>query len=262
MNKSLKIFAVVVITFALYFILDDLLFHVLRNRINDIVNQLGLSHILAYTLSGLPLLAGLFYLHKPNVIISSVGLNRSFTQGVLFALMCTLPMFIGFALLFNFNAELTLNTFLISAFSAALFEELFYRGFLYGQLYRYTKLGFLPSVIIGAVLFASLHLYQSDDFLRLVGIFLTTFLGAGLFSWVYSEWNHNIWIPIFIHFFMNFSWMLFAAGDDALGGLYANIFRVMTIVLVISATVIYKRRKGIPLEINRKTLWIKKEARV
>jgi hypothetical protein len=56
--------------------------------------------------------------------------------------------------------------------------------------------------------------------------------------------------------------MLFAAGDDALGGLYANIFRVMTIVLVISATVIYKRRKGIPLEINRRTLWIKEETRV
>ncbi|MDZ7715311.1 MAG: CPBP family intramembrane glutamic endopeptidase [Balneolaceae bacterium] len=113
-------------------------------------------------------------------------------------------MLIGYALFFDLNIELTLNTFLISAVSAAFFEELFFRGFLYGQLYRYTKLGFLPSVIIGAFLFAFIHLYQSDELLRLIGIFFTTFLGAGLFSWSYSEWDHQYLGTYFSSFFHEF----------------------------------------------------------
>src|SRR5699024_7976135 len=220
----------------------------LRSWLYQIINQLGVSHIITYTISGIPLVLGVTCIHKSNEIIDSFGLNRPVLQGLLFGLICTLPMLIGFALLFEFNPEITWNTFLISAVSAAFFEELFFRGFLYGQLYRYTKLGFLPSVIIGAFLFAFIHLYQSDELLRLIGIFLTTFLGAGLFSWVYSEWDHNIWVPISLHFFMNFFWMLFSVGDDALGGVYANIFRVITIILVIGLTIAYKKKREQQLE--------------
>ncbi|WP_083750307.1 CPBP family intramembrane glutamic endopeptidase [Rhodohalobacter halophilus] len=259
MNKSLKILAIVVITFTIYFVLDDLFFNDLRGWLHEIINQLGISHIIAYTVSGIPLVIGAAFIHKADKVIDSFGLNRSFLQGVIFGLLCTLPMLVGYALFFNLNIELTFNTFLISAVSAAFFEELFFRGFLYGQLYRYTKLGFLPSVIIGAFLFAFIHLYQSDELLRLIGIFLTTFLGAGLFSWTYSEWNHNIWVPISLHFFMNFFWMLFSAGDDALGGVYANIFRAVTIISVIGLTIAYKKKRDQKLEINKDTIWIKKE---
>lgn len=258
MNKSLKILVITVVTFTGYFVLDDLFFYDLRSWLNGIINQLGVSHIIVYAISGIPLVLGVIYMHKLSNVFDSFGLNRSFSQGLIFGLICTLPMLIGYAIFFDLNMELTLNTFLISGISAAFFEELFFRGFLYGQLYRYTKLGFLPSVIIGALLFAFIHLYQSDDFSTLVGIFLVTFLGAILFAWVYSEWNHNIWVPISIHFFMNFFWMLFSAGDNALGGLYANIFRVITILLIIGVTVIYKKKKGQKLEINRKTVWMKK----
>lgn len=258
MKKSLSILATIIVAFTIYFVLDNLFFNNLRMWLHSMINQLGVSHIITYTISGIPLVLGAAYLHKPDGVIDSFGLNRSLFNSILFALVCTAPMLIGYAILFDFNADLTLNTFLISAVSAAFFEELFFRGFLYGQLYRYTKFGFLPSVFIGAFLFALIHLYQSDDFSTLAGIFLTTFLGAILFAWVYSEWNHNIWVPISIHFFMNFFWMIFSAGENALGGLYANIFRVISVILVIALTILYKKKKRQPLEINRNTVWMKK----
>lgn len=262
MKKSLKILAIVVVTFTIYFVLDDLFFNDLRSWLYKSIKQLGVSHIITYTILAIPLVLGAIYIHKADKAIDSFGLNRPFFKGVIFGLICTFPMLIGYALFFDLNTELTFNTFLISAVSAAFFEELFFRGFLYGQLYRYTKLGFLPSVIIGAFLFAFIHLYQSDKLLRLIGIFFTTFLGAGLFSWSYSEWDHNIWVPVSLHFFMNFFWMLFSAGDDALGGVYANIFRVITIILVIGLTIAYKKKRGQQLEINKDTIWIKKEMEV
>jgi len=38
------------------------------------------------------------------------------------------------------------------------FEEIIYRAFLFGMLYRFTRLGFLPSVFLGSLLFGVAHL--------------------------------------------------------------------------------------------------------
>jgi len=258
MKHSLKIGTTVVVAFTIYFILDSLYFYALRGSIDEVIHQPGLSHILAYITMGTPLVLGAFIIHPANKVAGGFGLNRSLFLGLIFGLICTLPMFLGYALVYDWNPSITFNGLLISVVSAAFFEEVFFRGFLYGQLYRYTKLGFLPSVIAGAFLFAFIHLYQSEELGRLIGIFMTTFLGAGLFAWVYSEWGHNIWVPVFVHLFMNLFWMIFAAGEDALGGGYANVFRVITIALVIILTIVYKRRRGLHLEINKGTICFKK----
>jgi hypothetical protein len=166
-------------------------------------------------------------------------------------------MFIGFSICFNYNRDLTTDEILISGVAAAFFEEFIFRGFLFGQLFRYTKLGFIPSILLGAVLFAAMHLYQSNDPLTLIGIFSTTFMGAVLFSWLYVEWNYNLWISIFLHFFMNLAWMIFAVSDNAFGGIYANVFRILTIALAIILTLVYKRKKQIPLNITKENIWMK-----
>ena len=57
---------------------------------------------------------------------------------------------------------------------------------------------------------------------------------------------------------MNLFWMLFSAGENALGGVYANVFRVSTILLIVVLTIVYKKKKGHKLEINKSTIWIKK----
>lgn len=258
MNKTIKIALITLFTFAVYFTLDELFFKVLRNWINGIVHQFGISHILAYLLSGIPLLVGTIIMHRWGGSLKSLGLDKSIGKGMLFSLLCTMPMLIGYAVVFDFNRSISADDLLVGVVAAGFFEELFFRGFLFGQLYKFTKLGFFPSVVIGALLFASLHLYQSNDTATLAGIFLITFLGSLLFAWAYTEWNFNIWIPVFLHFFMNLFFELFSAGENALGGIYMNVFRVLTILLVILITVVYKRKKGLKLEISKDTLWMKK----
>lgn len=258
MNRTLKILLITVLSFGSYFVLDDIFFRDVRKWLFEIINQLGISHIIAYAIFGIPIVLGIILIHGLMGITSGFGLNKSIVNGIPFSLICTLPMFIGFAIVFEFNTEITINKILISIVAAAFFEELYFRGFLFGQLYRFTKIGFIPSVVIGAFLFAAIHLYQSEELSTLMGIFFVTLIGAILFAWVYIEWKNNLGIPIFLHLFMNLSWELFSVSDNAFGGIYSNVFRVVTLALIITLTVIYKKKKGIKLEINKHTLWIKK----
>ncbi len=258
MNSTVRVILITVISFLAYYFLDHLYFKTVRSFFIDLLGNKGIGHNITYLISGIPLYIGLIVLHGYGNVLSSVGLHRSITRGMVLALLCTLPMFIGYAMFFPLNTELTWTKILISGVAAAFFEELFFRGFLFGQLYRFTRLGFIPAIIFGAVLFGAVHLYQSDDPMTMVGVFLTTFLGALLFGWVYVEWKFNLWVAIFLHFFMNFAWMLFSVDDTALGGTYANIFRYTTVACIIVGTILYKRRKEIPLEVTRKTLWVKK----
>lgn len=257
MDKTTKTILITVLSFGAYFVLDELFFKGLKTWLNDTINQIGVSHLVAYLIIGMPIYAGVLLLHPYRHFFYSLGLDQSILKGVLRSLFFTLPMFIGFAVVFEFNADITLNKVLVTVIAAGFFEELFFRGFLFGQLYRYAKLGFIPSILFGALLFAVVHLYQSQDFYTLVGIFAVTFLGALFFAWLYAEWDFNLWVPVCMHLFMNLSWLLFAVSDNALGGVYANVFRVLTIALAISFTVIYKRKRK--MEVNRRTIWIKRE---
>jgi len=259
MNNKLKVLLIYFISFAVYFVLDDMYFKVVRKWFYELSNQFGTSHILTYAISGIPLFLGTILMSRKTSLFDSLGLNKSIVKGFLFSLICTLPLFLGYSFVFDFNPKISLDTLLISIVSAGFFEELFFRGFLFGQLFKNTKLGFVPSVFFGALSFGLIHLYQSTELAELVGIFLITFLGGILFSWAYAEWNYNIWVPIFIHMLMNLSFELFSAGENALGGIYMNIFRIMSIILIIAITVIYKKRKKIRLEINKNTIWIKNE---
>lgn len=152
-------------------------------------------------------------------------------------------MYVGFSIIFNFNSDVSLNNILIDILSAGFFEELYFRGFLFRLPFRNTKLRFIFSVLFGAIYFDMLHLYQSNDLIKLFGIFLVTSLGGILFAWVYAEWNFNIWIPVFLHMLMNLAWELFFVSDNALGGIYSNVFRFSTLGLVILVTKSYKKIK-------------------
>lgn len=258
MKNSTKALLIIIISFGIYFVFDDMYFKSLRQWVFELTGQIGLSHIITYTISGIPLLLGTLLISRRSGFFESLGLNKSIVKGFLFALICTLPMYIGFSLVFDFNPKISLDTFLISVISAGFFEELFFRGFLFGLPFSKAKLGFILSVLFGALYFGSLHLYQSTELNELLGIFLITFLGGILFAWVYAEWNFNIWVPVFLHMLMNLAWEIFSVSENALGGIYSNIFRFLTVALVILLTIMYKKRKGIKLTVNKKTLLLLK----
>ncbi|MEX1191034.1 MAG: CPBP family intramembrane glutamic endopeptidase [Brumimicrobium sp.] len=129
-------------------------------------------------------------------------------------------------------------------FFAGFMEEFLFRGFLFGLLFRKLCRGFIPATLIGAVIFGFAHIYQGSSLLESTGIFLVTSIGAVWFAWLYIEWNNSLWVPIFLHILMNLSWALFDVSENAMGGLYVNIFRVITIALTVIITIRYNWVKG------------------
>lgn len=259
MKNTSWLLTVCILAFGCYYLLSELFFADLYRWLVGLLQLKPLSFLITYLLVGLPIFAGVLLLHPARQLFFSLGLDKNPLRALAVALIATLPMLIGYAIVFAPDPAFSWLRLFTGVLCAAFFEELYFRGFLFGQIYRFTSIGFLPAILIGALLFAFGHLYQSTDPATMTGIFFTTFLGAGLFAWVYVEWDYNLWCAIWLHLLMNLFWMIFSAGDNAFGGIFSNVFRVMSIALVIGGTIVYKKRKGLPLTVTRNTLWIKKK---
>lgn len=196
MRQTLKISSIIIIAFGLFYFLNKNYFFITYDWLCNLIHLKIVAYFLAYVLVGLPLIIALFLIHKPKDITSSIGINKGFGKGLFFAFLCTLPMLIGYSVLFKFNIKITYNEIFTGVIFAAFFEELYFRGILFGQLFRYTRIGFILPVLICALIFAAGHLWQSFDFSVLIGIFVTTFLGAIFFAWTYIEWDNNLWVPM------------------------------------------------------------------
>jgi len=258
MNKTIRLFSITIITFIVYYTLSKIYFWDFNDWLILFLHNETISYIVAYLTLGIPLYLGILIIHKKELFFESLGLKGSFKNALIFTLLVTSPMLIGNAIGYQINSELKLESIVIGAIFSAFIEELFYRGYLFGQIFRYTKIGFIPTIFFGALLFASGHLSQSNEATIVFGIFMTTFIGALLFAWVYVEWNYNLWFPILLHLFMNLFWIIFSVSSNALGNIYVNVFRIITILLVFIVTIVYKRKKGIPFVINKQTFWMKK----
>jgi membrane protease YdiL (CAAX protease family) len=256
MKKEIRFTLALLVFFSMFFAADKLLFSRIYHFIEGSIQTYPLSFFITYLLVGLPVLFFVFFSSNRR-LLTPLGLRKNALKGVLVALVFSIPMFIGYGVMSGFSININAKSFWFGCVFAAFFEELYYRGIFFGQLFKNTRLGFFPSLILSALIFASLHLYQSNDPVTMLGIFITTFMGAGLFAWLYSEWDFNLWVPIALHFFMNLSWEMFSVADNALGDLNAGLIRGLTILLAIAGTVIYKKKCGIPLTVNKLTFWVK-----
>lgn len=248
---------VTIVAFGLYFFLLKPYFSDIYWMIMGWIASPTLAYISTYVLIGLPMLIATPLIHPLKSALDALGLKANIGKPLLAAMICTMPMFVGYGILSGFEIELSKDQFVRGVLCAAFFEELFFRGFLFGQLFRKTRAGFIPAALAGALFFGAAHIYQGNTFLDALGVFGVTFMGAGFFSWVYTEWNYNLWGAVFLHLFMNLSWTMFAIDDNALGGVWANVLRAVTIALVIIGTLRYKRRNQIPLTVQRNNIWIR-----
>lgn len=230
--------------------LSSILILLLYDRVHLIVAPLHLQRTLAVTVMHvivcLPVVIVLLFLHGRKDFPRSLGLDGNFVKGLAFALISTLPLFIAFPVVGDFNGGLTWDKLVRSAFIAAFFEEVIFRGFIFGQLFRYCKIGFWWSVIIPSLLFGSIHLYQGSDPLSSLAAFGVTFIGGLFFSWIYVKWDFNLWCPVGLHFFMNLSWLLFTVEGNsvAAGGVVSNVFRILSVVVAIVLTNVYLRKRA------------------
>ncbi|MHC1707067.1 MAG: lysostaphin resistance A-like protein [Bacteroidales bacterium] len=249
MKKQLIIQSVIVImTFLIAFFGRQILSNFITFPITPAF--LKIAYIYSWWVIPTALITGLLFGFKN--LAENIGIRRGFFQGLIFSAIAVLPMFLSSAIIGNIHEDLVVLDLTHKTLFAGLMEEYLFRGFLFGLLFRKLQWGFIPASLLGAIIFGLGHIYQGSTFPETMGIFMITALGAAWFAWLYIEWNNNLWVPVFLHIFMNLSWTLFDVSDTALGGLYTNVFRAMTIALTIFLTIKYQRKNG--LKINKKNL--------
>lgn len=192
-------------------------------------------------------------LHGFSRTFSEAGWKANLWQGFGVAFLCTLPMLIGYAFTAQppqFGVRALVN----GALLPGIGEETVFRAFLFGQLFRHGRWGFLTAVLFQSVLFGAGHLWQGNSLAETTGVFAITFMGGVWFAWLMVEWRWNIWIPAFLHVLMNAYWSIFGVADSAAGGLWANVFRFSTVAVSIFVTIRYAKSQGAFL-VNKHNLW-------
>ncbi|WP_347216167.1 CPBP family intramembrane glutamic endopeptidase [Chryseobacterium sp.] len=257
MSKNIRFFFIFILGFTVYYLFDLFYFKSIQFFIKDLLHSKTIAHVLAYTITLIPLIITLKILFPKKGILDLFSVNQSIFKGFSLAFIGTLPMLIGYAIHFRLSDSINSETLFINTVSSAFFEEIIFRSFLIGTLYRFTRLGFLSSILLGSLLFAQVHLYQSQNIVELIEIFAITFLGSVFFAWVYFEENFNIWSAIFLHFFMNLYWELFNVSDNVSGNLFGNLYKLLSIFLIIGMIVFHKKKKNHPYHVIWKNLFIK-----
>lgn len=205
----------------------------------------------------IPVMIYLLFTFRQSKILYALGLNNNVLKGILFALGAVSPMLLSAPFIGSFNDQQTFISFIHSTVFAGFMEEFLFRGFLFGLLFRYCGWGLIPAGTLGAIIFGLGHVYQGHDIISVLAVFFVTAVGALWFSWLFIEWNYNLWIPIFLHVLMNMSWSVFQLDDNAAGGLYSNLFRAVTIAITVIITLKFKRTEGLLL--SKKIFWKNQE---
>lgn len=242
--NSILIVSVFIISFYGRSIVDSLM------TITYSSSSLKVLHSYSWWVLPSTLLVGLLYGFKN--ILKNLGLNKGLIIALIFSIITVLPMLISSAIVGSVDRNIDYGALLYKTLFAGFFEEYFFRGFLFGILFRKLKWGFIPASILGAIVFGLGHIYQGSSLNETIGVFAITAMGAVWFAWLYIEWGNNLWIPIMLHILMNLSWVLFEVSENALGEVYTNIFRAITIALTIIITIRYHKKRG--LIITRRNL--------
>ena len=210
----------------------------LRRLFHDWV-FVGVFNILQITLA----IGGIAVAHAARLrgALAELGLLGRFGRAAAFSFIAALPMLLVFGLTSPINSKISFLSVGVGCFLAPFAEEVLFRGYMFGQLYRRARWGFWLSALIPSALFALGHAYQAGGPFELAGIFAVTGFGSLLGCWLFLRWNGNLWIVFGLHCLMNLWWELFGVAETALGGWIANGARLLTVALAILLT-IYKDR--------------------
>ena len=185
-----------------------------------------------------------------------LGFDKALWRGLGFAFFCTLPL----PLVYAFTTPLSdINTLSLEILKYAILpgmsEEVLFRCFLFGLLFRLANWGFLPAAMFGALIFGAGHLYQGNAVLDSLGVFGITLVAGLWWAWIYVEWDYNVWVPISFHVLMNGWFNVFVVSDTALLPIAGEIARALVVVISIALTISFKKRNGGRKIVGR--LWLK-----
>ena len=190
------------------------------------------------------ILVALYLVHRlgPRRSVRELYLAAPVLPGLLFGFVVALPMLLGFVLTRRPAAEISLaNVFFLAVFYP-LAEEIQFRGYAIGQLYRRAGLPSWFAILFVAIFFGLGHVEKGQSLSEIAGLFLLTGLGGATFSWLLIKWQ-SLWVPFALHMFMNLWWEAFSVSRTALGGWFPLALQILTAILAILGTLYLKRSR-------------------
>jgi membrane protease YdiL (CAAX protease family) len=173
---------------------------------------------------------------------------------LLAALACCIPMIVGYAYL-STNISLSIAPITTGSIFPGFFEELIFRGALFGVLFRFCRWGFIPAALVSSIIFGLGHIYQGHDLSTALLAVAVTSVAGTWFAWLYCECEYRLWFPIGMHILMNAAYGIFGMTGGAAGDLQGNVFKATAIVL----SLVYIQlliNKGKQREVTLSRLWV------
>ncbi|MBK7109606.1 MAG: hypothetical protein IPH61_10880 [Bacteroidetes bacterium] len=134
-NKTIKNLIIVALSFIAFYLLFQN-FKTIKVELDSITHQGIISYIATYFLIGIPIFIGTWIINKNRNILKYLGLSESMFTGIWTSALFTLPMFAGGLIFFNLSNEIEVQDLIAGTLIAGFMEELYYRGFLFGQLLK------------------------------------------------------------------------------------------------------------------------------
>ncbi len=176
------------------------------------------------------------------VVVDSLHEILSHFAAVVFALLASSPMLIGFALTRSVTPHIEPITILFLTMFSPIVEEIEFRGLGVRNLQRGTGWPFWITVWPQALLFGWGHVEQGQRFQEMAGLMLLTGSGAVVFAWLLYRWQ-SLWFPVALHVCMNLWWVVFSVAKNALGGWLPFVLQTGTVILAIGITFYWTARK-------------------
>lgn len=162
------------------------------------------------------------------------ALRTKSARGLLFGLVASSPLLIGFALTRSVQiADPFAVLFLAALFPLA--EELMSRGFAFRLLWVREGWSWWMAAGIVAAVTGLAHIEKGQTPMQVLGLFAYTGLGGGITCWLLARWG-SLWFPFGVHMFGNLWWELFRVSNSALGGWFAFTLQMSMIVLAVVIT--------------------------
>jgi membrane protease YdiL (CAAX protease family) len=175
-----------------------------------------------------------------------LGLAASPLAGIVVGFASTLPLFALGLLRSRLDLQWLRTDAAFYAGVWPLAEELLFRGYAVGQLCWFAGWGFWPAALVTSAVFGAVHMSTAAAYgLALAGRLGTvgvTAIGGVYFAWLMIRWNRNLWVPVFVHAFMNLWWSLFQLAESPLGPVPANVGRVACVLGGVFVTIVVHRR--------------------
>lgn len=172
----------------------------------------------------------------PGAQFVLAGVTAPIARPLLWGLALFVPAAIACVALAPLAPDFSVAQLLGNGLIGPFYEELFYRGLAVGALIRLAGWHWAPAALLPAVFFAVAHLYQGEDVASTAGVLAITGIGGLYFAWLMIRWGWNLWPAVVVHAGLNSLWIIFALGDNALGGVLGNAVRGWVVAASIVST--------------------------